>query len=122
MVSGVRVKPTASDGISWSGQQSDARMNVPRFQSFFLAFALCEWCIASGFAPTLAGADTTAPQLLSIGSLDSSMAGVCFDEALNPATATNPLNYIINNGDVSVTSVTLRSDGKSVVLFLNGFF
>jgi hypothetical protein len=97
-------------------------MNAPWFQSFFLAFALCEWCIAFSFAPTLAAADTTAPQLLSIGSLDSSMAGVCFDEALNPATATNPLNYVINNGDVSVTSVTLRPDGKSVVLFLSGFF
>src|SRR5262245_7084527 len=107
MVSGVRVKPTASDGMSWSEQQSDARMNVPSFQSFFLALALCEWCIAFRFAPTAGAADTTPPQLLSIGSLDSSMAGVCFDEALNPATATNPLNYVINNGDVSVTSATL---------------
>ena len=122
MVSGATVKPTVLNRISWFGQQSDVCMNAPWFKSLNLAVALCELCIAISFTSTLRASDTTPPQLISVGSLDSSMIGVCFSETLNPATATNPNNYAINSGDVNVSAVTLRPDGKSVVLSVSGGF
>jgi len=92
-------------------------------KSLFLAFAFCGLCLVICFKPTpAAAADTTPPQLVSVGSLDSSMAGVCFDETLNAATATSPANYLVNDGDVAVTAVQLRPDGKSVILSLSGGF
>jgi hypothetical protein len=62
--------------------------------------------------------DTNGPVLLSASSVHSFDAGLCFDEALDPTTASNPANYTINGGAVAVTNATLRYDGKTVQLAL----
>jgi len=62
-------------------------------------------------------ADTTAPTVVSAGSLNGSKVGIAFSEKVSPATATVPGNYAVSGGVVS--SVVLRPDGKSVELTLS---
>lgn len=61
--------------------------------------------------------DTQGPVLISVGSLDGDTIGVCFDEPLDPATATATANYTVTGA--AVGRVTLRGDGKSVVLYVS---
>ena len=64
--------------------------------------------------------DTTPPGLISVGSLLGSEIGVCFDSQVDPVSATDPFNYTVNGGAVSVTSATLRPNGRQVVLAVTG--
>jgi hypothetical protein len=61
--------------------------------------------------------DNTAPTLVSVGSVSGTSIGVCFSEALDPATAGNIANYSVVG--VNVIGVTLRPDGKSVILLVD---
>lgn len=74
----------------------------------------------SSSATLLVRSDLTPPQIVSVGSIDSSFIGVCFNELLDPASATDPVNYLVNGGQIPVFSVLLRPDGKSVVLQVSG--
>lgn len=65
-------------------------------------------------------ADTIPPVALSAASLSGSSMGICFNERLTVASATNPAHYSVNGGNVPVVSAALQADGKSVVLQLNG--
>lgn len=67
-------------------------------------------------------ADTNRPVLLSAASMSGQMIGVCFDERVTAASAQNIANYSVNNGQVSVTSATLRSNanGTTVLLQVTG--
>ena len=60
-------------------------------------------------------ADTTAPTVVSAGSVDGLTIAICFSEPLDTATATVIGNYSVN-GVVPPTSVTVRPDGASVAL------
>jgi hypothetical protein len=64
--------------------------------------------------------DTTAPTILSVGSLSGSCIGVCFSECVTPASATNAANYSINGGaaGANIASITLRPGGTSVQICL----
>jgi glycosyl hydrolase family 115/PA14 domain-containing protein/flagellar associated repeat protein/Big-like domain-containing protein len=64
--------------------------------------------------------DNAGPVLVSASSVHSTDIGLCFDESLDPTTAANAGNYIVNGGAVTVTSATLRYDGKTVQLVLSG--
>ncbi len=65
---------------------------------------------------TLDFADSTAPSVVSVGSLNGTRVGVRFSEKIDPVSAVVPGNYTI--AGTTVTSVTLRPDGESVELFL----
>ena len=62
-------------------------------------------------------ADTTPPNILSVGSIDGNSIAVCFSEPVDPTTATVIGNYAVS-GAIAPASVALRSDGASVVLTL----
>ena len=62
--------------------------------------------------------DNVGPTLVSVGSVHSTDIGLCFDEALDPTSAANAANYVVNGGAIAVTSATLRYDGKTVQLVL----
>ena len=59
---------------------------------------------------------TTVISIGSVGSMDGLSVGICFGENLDVASATAPTNYWINGGATAITNVTLRPDGRSVVL------
>jgi len=63
-------------------------------------------------------ADNAPPVLVSAASVGGTDIGLCFDEGLDPVTASNPANYTVNGGAVSVTSAVLRHDGRTVQLIL----
>jgi hypothetical protein len=63
--------------------------------------------------------DTTAPSIVSIGSLDGLTIGVCFDEELDPTGAAELGNYSVNEGTANITNVIRRLDGRSVALQLD---
>jgi len=71
-------------------------------------------------------ADTLPPQFLSAGSIDGNSIGLAFDEFLDPTTASDVSKYTVNGGAVQLSSATLRSDNKTVVLSIvpavNGTF
>ena len=65
-------------------------------------------------------ADMQPPVGLSAGSVDGKAILVCFDEALDPIVATDGANYQINSGaGPGIISVSLRPDGKSVIITLD---
>ena len=60
--------------------------------------------------------DNTPPQAISAATLaGSTNLGLCFNEILDAASATNPANYTLLLGG-AVTSARLRPDGQSVAL------
>ena len=60
--------------------------------------------------------DNTPPQAIGAATLaGSTNLGICFNELLDAASATNPANYALLLGG-TVTSARLRSDGQSVAL------
>ncbi|MBI5387747.1 MAG: hypothetical protein HZA90_24055 [Verrucomicrobia bacterium] len=62
--------------------------------------------------------DNTPPQLLSAGMLaHSGTVGVCFNELLDAASATNPAHYALSSA--SVLGVTLHPSGQSVLLSIS---
>src|SRR5947199_2874291 len=85
---------------------------------------------------TLHAADTNPPVVLSAASFDGQTIGVCFSEALDPASATNLANYRIADGDLApihlpfrvsdanyaVVEAVLRPDQRSVILKLSNPF
>ena len=66
--------------------------------------------------PGTGGTNTIVISIGSVGSIDGLGIGICFGEDVEAVTATTPTNYRINGGAVAVTNVTLRPDGRSVVL------
>jgi len=65
--------------------------------------------------------DTAVPVPLSAGSLDGSSIVICFDDLLEEGSVIETSNYSVNSGmGPDVLSATLRADGKSVLLTLNG--
>src|SRR5262249_30482966 len=62
--------------------------------------------------------DVTAPTLVSDGSLDGKCIGICFSECVTPETAGVPANYTVTDaaGTHTVTSATVRPDGKTVII------
>jgi hypothetical protein len=64
-------------------------------------------------------ADTTRPTIVSASSVDGTSVGVCFSEELSLGSLSEPLNYTVNGIDGAAANVTVRPDGKSVVLGLD---
>ncbi|HZO54831.1 MAG TPA: immunoglobulin domain-containing protein, partial [Bryobacteraceae bacterium] len=64
--------------------------------------------------------DSTPPTLLSAASLNGQSIGICFSERVAAPSAQNLANYTVNNGTVTVTSATLRADGRTVLLQITG--
>lgn len=62
-------------------------------------------------------ADGDAPTLVSAGSVDGSVIGVAFSEAVDSATALNTNNYSVSVGG-PVIGATMRPDGQTVALAL----
>lgn len=65
--------------------------------------------------------DVTAPEVVSVGSMDGLQVGVCFSEVIDPnGDSTDPFNYQVEAGGVgvAVSTVTIRPDGRSAVLRL----
>jgi hypothetical protein len=82
--------------------------------------------MVSDVATLTIAADTTAPVPLSAASLDGSSILVQFNELVDPRTTPEggqtlePFNYILTDaGGAGVSSVTLRPDGRSVILGVN---
>jgi len=66
--------------------------------------------------------DTAPPQIVSVGSVDGTTIGVCYNELVDPTPDGTALffgSYHINNDTVNVLAVALRPDGKSVVLMVD---
>ncbi len=65
--------------------------------------------------------DVFKPVAYAVGSLHGTGVGVYFsdDNLLDPATASNPLNYTVNGGAVTVTGATLERDNLAVMLTLS---
>jgi len=73
-------------------------------------------CLTSAVATVTVTQDNTAPQVLSAATLVASTnLGICFNELLDAASATNPANYSLSIGG-TVTGARLRPDGQSVSL------
>ncbi|HOX04269.1 MAG TPA: PA14 domain-containing protein, partial [Candidatus Paceibacterota bacterium] len=64
--------------------------------------------------------DSTKPVAAEVGCLGGNLIGVLFHDTagLDPASATNIANYIVNNGAVEVTNATLEPDAQTVLLTL----
>ncbi len=64
--------------------------------------------------------DSTKPVAAEVGSLGGNMIGVLFHDTagLDPASATNTVNYTVNGGAVAVTDAKLEHDGQTVLLTL----
>ncbi|HAM71789.1 MAG TPA: hypothetical protein DCM86_09115 [Verrucomicrobiales bacterium] len=60
-------------------------------------------------------ADTTAPKVVSAGSVDGSAVDVAFNEAVDPASAAALANYKLSGG-ATATEAVVRPNGKSVRL------
>jgi hypothetical protein len=61
-------------------------------------------------------ADTTPPTIASVANLgDNTLLTILFSEPVEPASATNPLNYGINNG-VGVNTSSFGGDMRTIVL------
>jgi len=74
--------------------------------------------IASTNAILTVSQDTNPPVLVSVGSVDGNTIGVCFSEAVDFLTATDGVNYDVNDFSVSVQQAELRPDGRTVLLTL----
>jgi len=59
--------------------------------------------------------DTNSPTLVSVQNDGSNLLAVLLSEPLEPTSATNRVNYALNQG-VTVTAVTLAPDGRTVNL------
>ncbi len=77
---------------------------------------------APATATVQGGSSVPGPHVLSAASVGGGPIGVQFDAALDPITATNKANYkIFGVGpSLTVTSVTLRPDGRSVQIAFSG--
>lgn len=62
--------------------------------------------------------DTNPPTLVSASSLNGQSIGLCFNERVTAASAQSNANYIVNNGVVTVTSATLRSNANNTTVLL----
>ena len=75
--------------------------------------------IASTNAVLTVTQDTNPPVLVSVGSVDGNRIGVCFNEPVDFATATEVFNYDVNDFSVGVQQAELRPDGRTVLLTLS---
>jgi len=85
---------------------------------FKVNVSLAEQSVASQTAILIVNPDVAPPSLLS-ASVDcvSNKFTLVFSECLDPMLASDPAIYSINGGAVSVLTVTVSSDGRTVCLF-----
>jgi uncharacterized repeat protein (TIGR01451 family) len=109
------------NGVDIAGA-TDASYTTPRLlrtdsgAAFRCLVAIPGLCLTSAVATLTVTPDNTAPQVVSAATLVASTnLGVCFNELLDTASATNPANYTLNIGG-KVTAARLRPDGQSVAL------
>ncbi|HKQ39135.1 MAG TPA: immunoglobulin domain-containing protein, partial [Verrucomicrobiae bacterium] len=62
--------------------------------------------------------DTNPPTLVSAASLSGQTIGLCFSERVATSSAQSNANYIVNNGAVTVTSATLRTNANNTTVLL----
>src|SRR3954466_13762954 len=58
-------------------------------------------------------------RMLSAGSVTGHDIGICFNAAVDPASASDPRNYSLADTNIVVTNATVRPDGRSVALQLS---
>ena len=93
-------RPTLAD----QGAQFRVRLSAPGVTS-----------VDSAAAFLTVQADTTPPHAVSAFGLVPTMITICFDEALDPISATDPSHYNFDGGAV-VLSAELQANGEAVVL------
>jgi hypothetical protein len=71
--------------------------------------------VVSAVATVTVNADTTAPQVTSVSSLDGANVDILFNELLDAASAGNAANYTLSGG-ATASSAAIRPNGKSVRL------
>lgn len=59
--------------------------------------------------------DVTAPTIVS-AKVGGRVVEILFSEALDPASAADPANYVVNNGQATVVTAELRADTKTVAV------
>jgi hypothetical protein len=76
--------------------------------------------VTSDAATLTISPDTIAPTVVSAGSVDGTTIAVCFSEPLNNANSavSDSFSYLVNGAGDNVGPVTIRPDGKSVILTL----
>jgi hypothetical protein len=84
---------------------------------FYVLVTNLAYSITSSNVVLSVNTDNVPPTLAAAGSLDGTTVAVSFNEAIEPASATNKANYAI--ASTTVTGVTLNPDGKTVVLALS---
>jgi hypothetical protein len=104
---------------------TNAAYSVPRARSTdagAYSVIITNWggAITSAVANVTVPPDTTAPQMVSMASVDGKTIGVCFSEEIENSAGqmTDYFNYTINNGAMFAQSITLRPDRRSVILHL----
>ncbi len=63
--------------------------------------------------------DTNPPTVLRAASYDGSTIQITFDEAMDPASAGQSLNYVVNSGAVDTWAALPSADGLSVLLYIS---
>lgn len=110
-----------SNGVAIAGA-TDWRYDLPAAplsaSGTLYSYQINGGAVISANAALTVTPDITGPVLLGAGSLDSYSVGVSFDELLDPVTATVPANYTVSG--VTVATVQMRPDGKSVGLIYSG--
>lgn len=112
------------DGIAIT-DATNATYAVPRARATdagAYSVIITNWggAVTSAVANVTVPPDTTAPQMVAMASVDGKTIGVCFSEPLENSAGqmTDYFNYSINNSAVFAQSITLRPDGRSVILHL----
>ncbi len=70
--------------------------------------------ITSTVATVTVADDVAPPVAIGTGSLDGTQIGICFDELVDPGSATDGFNYTVNDGSISIVEIVVRPDGRSV--------
>ncbi len=99
------------------------RLRMTNDGSYYVVITNYGGAVTSSVATMTVLPDGTGPRLVSVGSVDGNVIGVCFDEEVNVAdgAATEVLSYTIDDGSmVQVNSVSFRSDNRTARLVLSG--
>jgi len=106
---------------------TNATLNISLAQTndsgnYYLIVMNCAGSSTSQVAAVTVNEDLVLAQVVSVGSVDGTSIGVCFDELMDAVPQFNPnfdtFSYHINGDIQSVTNVTMRPDGRSVRLDL----
>jgi hypothetical protein len=111
---------TARDGAT-NPTLSFAHTQLSDDGSYYLVVTNYAGSVTSDVVVLSVTPDTTPPFIVSVASLDGNIVGVEFNEEIDPAYVAEPSNFVINGGGgVGATNATLRPDGRSVKLILDG--